>query len=250
MGGWTIAFRRVRQLESVPENIRHKFQLLWFEENTLWSDDKHALLDALHVLFVPYQGPAVRLFRGAPAPEARSHKFYRPSWTADIELADLFARHKQIEFGGSVVNRLVVGEANRGQPANSEAGIGGSPRFGRAFCERPAAVAYRFLHTRAFCPVNCPDGGAGFPHDGTNFSAYPSLAGGYNLFQSCSLRCRGVKSGPVDNEKSYFHGMDSCLLRHHGRRPQWTEAVVFGYLIVIMVLRPRGLLGEETREAG
>ena len=32
--------------------------------------------------------------------------------------------------------------------------------------------------------------------------------------------------------------------------PQWTEAVVFGYLIVIMVLRPRGLLGEQTREAG
>ena len=32
--------------------------------------------------------------------------------------------------------------------------------------------------------------------------------------------------------------------------PQWTEAVVFGYLIMVMVLRPRGLLGEETREAG
>jgi branched-chain amino acid transport system permease protein len=32
--------------------------------------------------------------------------------------------------------------------------------------------------------------------------------------------------------------------------PEWTEAVVFGYLIMIMVLRPRGLLGEETREAG
>jgi branched-chain amino acid transport system permease protein len=31
---------------------------------------------------------------------------------------------------------------------------------------------------------------------------------------------------------------------------EWTEAVVFGYLIAIMVLRPRGLLGEETREAG
>jgi|SRR5579884_2649080 len=30
----------------------------------------------------------------------------------------------------------------------------------------------------------------------------------------------------------------------------WTEAIVFGYLIAIMVLRPRGLLGEETREAG
>jgi branched-chain amino acid transport system permease protein len=32
--------------------------------------------------------------------------------------------------------------------------------------------------------------------------------------------------------------------------PEWTEAVVFAYLIAIMVLRPRGLLGEETREAG
>jgi branched-chain amino acid transport system permease protein len=32
--------------------------------------------------------------------------------------------------------------------------------------------------------------------------------------------------------------------------PQWTPAIVFGYLVVIMVLRPRGLLGEETREAG
>ncbi len=32
--------------------------------------------------------------------------------------------------------------------------------------------------------------------------------------------------------------------------PQWTPAVVFAYLILIMTLRPRGLLGEETREAG
>ncbi len=32
--------------------------------------------------------------------------------------------------------------------------------------------------------------------------------------------------------------------------PQWTPAIVFGYLVLIMVLRPRGLIGEETREAG
>jgi branched-chain amino acid transport system permease protein len=30
----------------------------------------------------------------------------------------------------------------------------------------------------------------------------------------------------------------------------WTNVVVFGYLILIMTLRPQGLLGEETREAG
>jgi branched-chain amino acid transport system permease protein len=32
--------------------------------------------------------------------------------------------------------------------------------------------------------------------------------------------------------------------------PQWTPLFVFGLLIIVMVLRPRGLLGEETREAG
>ena len=49
------------------------------------------------------------------------------------------------------------------------------------------------------------------------------------------------------------HRRDPADLRHSRSPPfgpQWTPVVVFGYLIVIMVLRPRGLLGEETREAG
>lgn len=31
---------------------------------------------------------------------------------------------------------------------------------------------------------------------------------------------------------------------------EWTPAIVFAYLILILVFRPQGLLGEETREAG
>jgi branched-chain amino acid transport system permease protein len=31
---------------------------------------------------------------------------------------------------------------------------------------------------------------------------------------------------------------------------QWTPAIVFAYLVLIMVFKPQGLLGEETREAG
>ncbi|MCW3038186.1 MAG: branched-chain amino acid transporter permease [Solirubrobacterales bacterium] len=31
---------------------------------------------------------------------------------------------------------------------------------------------------------------------------------------------------------------------------QWVSAVVFGYLIMIMIFRPQGLIGEQTREAG
>jgi branched-chain amino acid transport system permease protein len=30
----------------------------------------------------------------------------------------------------------------------------------------------------------------------------------------------------------------------------WTPAVVFGYLVLIMVFKPSGLLGEQTRDAG
>ena len=32
--------------------------------------------------------------------------------------------------------------------------------------------------------------------------------------------------------------------------PEWTPAYVFAYLVLIMVFKPSGLLGEETREAG
>jgi branched-chain amino acid transport system permease protein len=33
-------------------------------------------------------------------------------------------------------------------------------------------------------------------------------------------------------------------------KPEWTNAIVFVYLILIMVFKPSGLLGEQTREAG
>jgi branched-chain amino acid transport system permease protein len=32
--------------------------------------------------------------------------------------------------------------------------------------------------------------------------------------------------------------------------PQWTPAIVFSYLVLIMVFKPSGLLGEQTRDAG
>jgi hypothetical protein len=105
--GWTRAFRQLAraQLGSVSEQIQHEFQLRWFESKGLarQCDDKPALLDGLRLLFIPYQGPTVRLFRGAAAFEARARKFYGPSWTTDIEEADRFARQYQHASGGSVV---------------------------------------------------------------------------------------------------------------------------------------------------
>jgi hypothetical protein len=105
--GWTRAFRQLAraQLGSVSEEIQHEFQLRWFESKGLarQCDDKPALLDGLRLLFIPYHGPAMRLFRGAAAHEARARKFYGPSWTSNIDEADRFARQYQYAHGGSVV---------------------------------------------------------------------------------------------------------------------------------------------------
>jgi hypothetical protein len=85
-------------------------------------DDKSALLEALRLLFIPYQGPAVRLFRGAAAYEARARKFYGPSWTTDIEEADRFARQYQYASGGSVVlETLASSEAIISAPGSTGA---------------------------------------------------------------------------------------------------------------------------------
>ena len=39
-------------------------------------------------------------------------------------------------------------------------------------------------------------------------------------------------------------------LSWHAPSSQWTQSIVFGILILILVFRPEGLLGERTPEGG
>ena len=39
-------------------------------------------------------------------------------------------------------------------------------------------------------------------------------------------------------------------LSWHAPGPAWTQSIVFGILITILVFRPQGLLGERTPEGG
>jgi hypothetical protein len=103
--GWTVAIRRVaRKVRRVSPNIRSAFQDVWIQSKMLplYVGDNRALCDAAKVLMPRYRGPAVRLFRGAGAGERR-RRSYGMSWSADVSIAERFARERQVWDGGSVL---------------------------------------------------------------------------------------------------------------------------------------------------
>jgi len=86
----------------------------------------------------------------------------------------------------------------------------------------------------------------------------------YALYQTTAWFFQGFTAGLIAFTAAVMGGIGNlqgavlggliigCIQQISDNRigAQWTPAVVFGYLVVIMVFRPQGLLGEETREAG
>ena len=105
-------------------------------------------------------------------------------------------------------------------------------------------------------------GSVNVPAPSASLRSYTSPSGLYRIgvpsnWQVAQEGSTGAIFGPqggIGNVKGAVLGgliigvIQSLSDLHFG--PSWTEAVVFAYLIAIMILRPRGLLGEETREAG
>jgi branched-chain amino acid transport system permease protein len=91
-------------------------------------------------------------------------------------------------------------------------------------------------------------------------------AGGliYALYQTQIWFFQGFKAGLIAFTAAVMGGIGNlkgavlggliigCIEQISDNRigPEWTPVIVFGYLILIMVFRPQGLIGEETREAG
>jgi branched-chain amino acid transport system permease protein len=91
-------------------------------------------------------------------------------------------------------------------------------------------------------------------------------AGGliYALYQTNVWFFQGFKAGLIAFTAAVMGGIGNlkgavlggliigCLEQLSDNRigPEWTPVIVFGYLVLIMVFRPQGLIGEETREAG
>ncbi len=89
---------------------------------------------------------------------------------------------------------------------------------------------------------------------GLVYALYETTVWYFQGFQAGLIAFTAAVMGGIGNVKGAVLGglIIGCIQQLSDARigPQWTAAVVFGYLIMIMVLRPRGLLGEETREAG
>src|SRR5215216_1238555 len=86
----------------------------------------------------------------------------------------------------------------------------------------------------------------------------------YALYQTTISYSQGFTAGLVAFTAAVMGGIGNlmgaviggliigCIQQISDNRigAEWTPAVVFVYLVVIMVFRPQGLIGEETREAG
>jgi branched-chain amino acid transport system permease protein len=89
---------------------------------------------------------------------------------------------------------------------------------------------------------------------GLLYALYQTNIWYFQGFQAGLLAFTAAVMGGIGNLKGAVAGglIIGCIQQISDNRigTQWTPAIVFAYLILIMVFRPRGLFGEQTREAG
>jgi branched-chain amino acid transport system permease protein len=89
---------------------------------------------------------------------------------------------------------------------------------------------------------------------GLIYALYQTTIWFFQGFQAGLIAFTAAVMGGIGNLQGAVLGgiIIGCIQQISDNRigPQWTPAIVFAYLIMIMVFRPQGLLGEETREAG
>jgi branched-chain amino acid transport system permease protein len=89
---------------------------------------------------------------------------------------------------------------------------------------------------------------------GLIYALYQTTIWFFQGFQGGLIAFTAAVMGGIGNLKGAVLGgiIIGCIQQISDNRigAQWTPAIVFAYLILIMVFRPQGLLGEETREAG
>jgi branched-chain amino acid transport system permease protein len=132
-----------------------------------------------------------------------------------------------------------------------------STRMGRAMratAQDPEAARLMGIDVNTTISLTFLLGGMLAGAAGLIYALYETTVWYFQGFEAGLIAFTAAVMGGIGNVRGAVLGgvIIGCIQQLSDARfgPQWTPAVVFGYLVMIMVLRPRGLLGEETREAG
>jgi branched-chain amino acid transport system permease protein len=124
----------------------------------------------------------------------------------------------------------------------------------RATAQDPEAARLMGINVDTTISLTFLIGGALAGAAGLVFALYETTIWYFQGFTAGLIAFTAAVMGGIGNVQGAVLGglIIGCIQQISDSRigAQWTNVIVFGYLIVIMVLRPRGLLGEETREAG
>ena len=124
----------------------------------------------------------------------------------------------------------------------------------RATAQDPEAARLMGINVDATISVTFLLGGMLAGAAGLVYALYETTVWYFQGFEAGLIAFTAAVMGGIGNVRGAVLGglIIGCIQQLSDARigPLWTPAVVFAYLIMIMVLRPRGLLGEETREAG
>jgi branched-chain amino acid transport system permease protein len=124
----------------------------------------------------------------------------------------------------------------------------------RATAQDPDAARLMGINVNTTISLTFLIGGALAGAAGLVFALYETTIWYFQGFEAGLIAFTAAVMGGIGNVRGAVLGgfIIGCIQQLSDARfgPQWTPVVVFGFLIMIMTLRPRGLLGEETREAG
>jgi branched-chain amino acid transport system permease protein len=124
----------------------------------------------------------------------------------------------------------------------------------RATAQDPEAARLMGINVDTTISVTFILGGALAGAAGLIWALYQNDVYFFQGFQAGLIAFTAAVMGGIGNLKGAVLGglIIGCIQVMSDERisATWTPAIVFTYLILIMVFRPRGLVGEETREAG
>ncbi len=124
----------------------------------------------------------------------------------------------------------------------------------RATAQDPEAARLMGINVDTTISLTFLIGGIMAGAAGLIYALYQTTVWFFQGFTAGLIAFTAAVMGGIGNLKGAVLGglIIGCIQQISDNRigGEWTPAIVFAYLVVIMVFRPQGLIGEETREAG